>query len=462
MERPTATPRKILIASTGSNGDVLPFFGLAQRLRAAGHDVLVAASDNYAPPARALGLPFAIVGPPWDEAQLRVTFERILAEKAPLAQLARVIEAIVESERAAVAELRALSREVDVVVYPPLFVAAVAAARAEGTPHISVHFAPIHRGTGYGPTGDDLGELLNTAAWWLGARLLRRTTDAPLNTIVREAGLAPWTDILLEASHSTLLDIVAVSPHVMTKDPGWHSQTVVTGYWFVDESDFRPDPALAAFMRTTSPAARGRHRPTFAPSGLTSRFMAEEPPVVIGFGSMMGLDAARTTATILEVASGLGRRVVLQSGWAGLGASELPANVHVAPYVPHSWLFERAACVVHHGGAGTTAAAFRAGVPQTIVWHLGDQPVWGKRVADLGVGLTPCVHRDLDARWLHATIDRMLRDRVMQARARALGRAVREEDGLGEAVTAIERAMRAPRRAPGETEKRLEEASAGA
>lgn len=435
MERSTSPPRKILIASTGSNGDVLPFFGLAQRLRAAGHDVLVAASDNYAPPARALGLPFSVVGPPWDEAELRLTFQRILAEKAPLAQLARVIEGIVESERAAVAELRALAREVDVVIYPPLFVAAVAAARAEGTPHISVHFAPIHRGAGYGPTGHDLGVLLNTAGWWLAARLLRRTTDAPLNTIVREAGLAPWTDILLEASHSTLLDLVAVSPHVMTKDPGWHPQTVVTGYWFVDESHFQPDPALAAFV-------------------------AEEPPVVIGFGSMMGLDAAATTATILEAASGLGRRVVLQSGWAGLGARELPANVHVAPYVPHSWLFERAACVVHHGGAGTTAAAFRAGVPQTIVWHLGDQPVWGKLAADLGVGLTPCAHRELDARWLHATVDRMLRDRVMQARARSLGRAVRAEDGLGEAVAAIERAMLAPRPAPGDTERRLEPASA--
>ena len=77
--------------------------------------------------------------------------------------------------------------------------------------------------------------------------------------------------------------------------------------------------------------------------------------------------------------------------------------------------------VVHHGGAGTTAAAFRAGVPQTIAWHLGDQPVWGKRVADLGVGLTPCAHRELDARWLHAPVDRMLRDRVMQGRARSAG-----------------------------------------
>lgn len=438
MERPTAPPRrKILLATTGSNGDVLPFFGLAQRLRAAGHDVLIAASDNYAAPADALGLPFSAVGLPWDEAELRLTFERILAEKTPLTQLAQVTEAIVPSGREAVPALRALAREVDLVIYAPIFVAAVAAARAEGTPHISVHFAPIHRAVGYGPTGLDLGELLNVGGWWLASHVLRRATDTQLNTIVAEAGLAPWSDILLESSHSTLLDLVAVSPHVFAKDPGWPAETAVTGYWFVDESDFQPDPALAAFV-------------------------AEEPPVVIGFGSMMGLDVAATTATIAEVARGLNRRVVLQAGWAGLGGGELPPNVHVAPYVPHSWLFERAACVVHHGGAGTTAAACRAGVPQAIVWHLGDQPVWGKRVADLGVGPTPCAHRDLDARWLHATLDRMLRDSVMQRRARALGRAVRQEDGLGEAVAAIERAMLAPRRPPEETSKKREAASAHA
>src|SRR5678815_4085551 len=146
---------------------------------------------------------------------------------------------------------------------------------------------------------------------------------------------------------------------------------------------------------------------------------------------MMGFDAKKTIEIILEAARGLDRRVVVQSGWAGLAAGDVPKNVHVASFVPHDWLFSRAACVVHHGGAGTTAAAMRAGVPQTIVWHLGDQPVWGKRVAQLGVGLAPRSHHDLDAAWLRKTIERMTSDEAMKARAAELGAAIAKEDGLG-------------------------------
>ena len=407
---------RALLATIGSDGDVQPILALAQRLLARGHDVTLAASDRSAARAASLGIPFAPIGPPWDAAEIEKTFVRILAETNPLTQLQIVIESMEEEQRAVVPALMEMARAHDVVVHPPLLVSASAAARAVGTPHVSVHFAPLHRARGYGPTGTNLGPWLNALAWSLAARLLRKSGDAGLNTIVAAAGLPPWKNVLLEASHSQLLDLIEISPSVLPRDPLFPPQSVITGYWFVDEPDFVPDPELAAFV-------------------------SAEPPVVVGFGSMTGIDARERTSRLLEAVAGLGRRVVLQSGWAGIGEGELPSNVHRAGFVPHAWLFARAACVVHHGGAGTTAAAIRAGVPQAVVWHLGDQLAWGKIVKQLGVGPAPRAHRALDAKWLRKAIERLLGDEKMKGRARQLGEAARKEDGAGVAVTAIEEAV---------------------
>jgi sterol 3beta-glucosyltransferase len=379
---------RLLLASTGSEGDIRPFYALGRKLVAAGHDVTLAAADRWEARATELGIPFAAVER-WKDDAVRAIFARVLRERNPMKQLAVVLNGIAEDQRLAVPRLKELAKDTDVVVCPPLFVAAAAAARAVGTRHVSVQLAPVHAAEGYGPTGADWGAPLNRFSWWIAKALLRRATDARLNTIVRAAGLDDWRDIMLVSASSTLLDFVAVSPHFMPKDPAWGEHVVVTGYWFLDEPAARPDPRLEAFV------AEG------------------EAPVVVGFGSMMGLDAKKTMQIIL-------------------------ANVHVAPFVSHEWLFSRAACVVHHGGAGTTAAALRAGVPQTIVWHLGDQPVWGKRVVQRGVGLPMRSHHDLDARWLRTTIDRMTADDELKARARAMGEAIAEEDGLGRAVSALE------------------------
>jgi UDP:flavonoid glycosyltransferase YjiC (YdhE family) len=246
--------------------------------------------------------------------------------------------------------------------------------------------------------------------------MLRRRTDATLNTIVETAGLPPWHDVLADASPSLLLDLVAVSPRIMQKDPAWPASSHLTGYLFLDEPEFVPDPALAAFVE-------GKR------------------PVVIGFGSMHGFDAEQATGTILEAVHDLPRNVVLQAGWAGLGRAELPAHVHPVTFVPHSWLFPRAACAVHHGGAGTTAAAFRAGIPQTFVCHFGDQPTWARLAKARGVSAGSVRHKKLRGRWLRERIDRMLADEDLQRAARALGEAIRDENGAASAAELIERTV---------------------
>ena len=78
---------------------------------------------------------------------------------------------------------------------------------------------------------------------------------------------------------------------------------------------------------------------------------------------------------------------MLARGWAGLAAIDDAADCFVVGEVNQQALFPRTAAVVHHGGAGTTATASLAGVPQVVVPQIADQPHWAARVAELGIGV---------------------------------------------------------------------------
>ena len=116
----------------------------------------------------------------------------------------------------------------------------------------------------------------------------------------------------------------------------------------------------------------------------------------------------------------------------------LPANVFMVGSVPHSWLFPQMAAVVHHGGAGTTAAGLRAGVPSIPTPFFGDQPFWGQRVQALGVGPAPIPRRRLTVDRLAEAMRQVVTDTGMRRRAASLGAAIRAEEGVARAVAVIE------------------------
>ena len=133
-----------------------------------------------------------------------------------------------------------------------------------------------------------------------------------------------------------------------------------------------------------------------------------------------------------------GQRGVLSSGWGGLVHDTLPASVCMVESIPHEWLFPRMAAVVHHGGAGTTGASLSAGVPSVVTPVMGDQPFWGRRVHELGVGPKPIMRRRLTADHLAEAITQAMTDGGMRERARALGEKIRAEDGVATAVQVLE------------------------
>jgi UDP:flavonoid glycosyltransferase YjiC (YdhE family) len=210
------------------------------------------------------------------------------------------------------------------------------------------------------------------------------------------------------------------SRHVVPRPPDWSARNHVTGYWFLDRSaDWRPSSHLVDFL-ASGPA-----------------------PVYVGFGSMREQDAAELTQIVVEALRRARQRGVLLTGQAGLGAGKLPDEIFAVEAIPHDWLFPRMAAVVHHGGAGTTAAGLRAGLPSVIVPFKYDQPFWGRRVWELGVGPRPIPRRHLSVERLADAITAAVSDKEMRRRAQALGERIRQEDGVANAVEAFEDHCRA-------------------
>ncbi|KAL9001582.1 MAG: hypothetical protein Q9188_005448 [Gyalolechia gomerana] len=197
------------------------------------------------------------------------------------------------------------------------------------------------------------------------------------------------------------------SPALIPKPKDWGSHISVAGFYFLSlASQFTPDPDLATFLQ------------------------AGPPPVYIGFGSIVVDDPNAMTSLIFEAVKKSGQRALVSKGWGGLGSDnlEIPNNVFMLGNVPHDWLFKHVSCVVHHGGAGTTAAGIAAGKPTVIVPFFGDQPFWGSMVAKAGAGPWPIPHKQLTSENLAAAISEALQPEALQ-KARKLGSSISTESG---------------------------------
>jgi sterol 3beta-glucosyltransferase len=162
------------------------------------------------------------------------------------------------------------------------------------------------------------------------------------------------------------------------------------------------------------------------------------PPVYIGFGSMVDHEREEITQIVNHALRETNQRGILLGGWSGLGSGDLPDFILQIKEVPHDWLFPKMAAVVHHGGAGTTAAGLRAGVPSVIVPTFGDQFFWGWRVHELGVGPKPIPRNKLTVTNLTNAIQRSIYNDDIKNKASVIGQQIRAENGVERAVSMIE------------------------
>ncbi len=416
---------RIVLFGFGSRGDVQPLIALGQGLQAAGCDVAVAAGINFQGWITQHGLGFEPVhvdieaymqmdiGQEW----LGNSSSNPRRELQNMKRMADGIANIVADD------ILRMADRADVFISGVLTVEALAAlAQARGKRHLVALLAPFAP-TRSGAAG--LQALFPRAEsavnrWWgyFIELMLFSALRGPSDALRARLGLPRATRGGFLRAWNRTPTVIGASPQIVPPPPDWGAHIHVTGYWFLnDAAGWQPSPALAAFLN------------------------AGAPPVYIGFGSMSNRDPQGTTQTIIAALQAAGQRGVIYSGWAGLRAADLPPNIFLLDYAPHDWLFPRMAAVIHHGGAGTTGAGLRAGVPSAVVAHIGDQLYWGRRLHELGVGAAPLRRHQLTADRLAATITALTSSPAMQQRAAALGAVVRAEDGVSRAVAAISRAL---------------------
>jgi UDP:flavonoid glycosyltransferase YjiC (YdhE family) len=145
-----------------------------------------------------------------------------------------------------------------------------------------------------------------------------------------------------------------------------------------------------------------------------------------------------TAEIILNAIVKTKQRTIMLTGWGGLKKANLPDNVFMVDSIPISWLFPRVSAAIHHGGAGTTAEALKAGIPSVVIPFFGDQFFWGRRVFELGVGPEPIPRKKLTAERLSKAIQETMANPIMHQNAANLGAKIRMEDGIANAVAIIQ------------------------
>jgi sterol 3beta-glucosyltransferase len=410
----------IAIFTVGTQGDIRPCVALGAGLRRAGYPVRIVTSDNFESMVRAAGLDFF---------PLTANFQHLLDSNREMTEQGLNMTAMARISRRFYSDWAThWAREGMVaaagaglligVANSTLLAKAVAEAR--GIPFVAAQLQPLTPSRFMPPLvlsgAGKLPQALNLPLYNVLRLLVWYVMKPAINDVVRpQLGLPryPWYGPYFHSRQQRVL--YGFSHHVVPRPADWPDSAQITGYWFLDEPHWQPSQALRNFLD------------------------AGPKPIYVGFGSMVSAQVEQFTTCVLDAMGRTGQRAVLATGWGGLVAKEgaQDERIFMTQGAPHDWLFPRMAAAVHHGGAGTTAAAVRAGIPSVIVPFYGDQPFWARCLQREGVAPSALDRKNLDAEVLANAIESTLQG-SMRRSAAALGERVRAEDGVGAALRCLQ------------------------
>lgn len=421
----------IALISVGSRGDLEPYLVLLEALQQRGHSVTLIGSTNFAQASEQAGIPFHPV-----PSDIRELMESELGVQLMEGKSVQVLSN--EQRRQWLEAAWPVVQQCDLLLLPTLALWGYHLAEAAGCPLAMLCPFPVVATGDYpfvrfpkpaNPSHSKrlrwLKRRLNKLSYTL-VRLLSWRAEAKVIQAVRSELLGlnklPWAGIMArrcEPSHlRDPLVLNLYSPHVLPPASDWPQRVQVSGYCLREtqnSSRYQPPAALEAFLA------------------------AGEAPFYAGFGSMVPRDPERIGRLLVQAAQQAGQRLLLYPGWGKVMPSgSLPETVHLLEECPHRWLFPQLRGAVHHGGAGTTGTTLACGIPSTVVAFFMDQPAWGRTLEQLGV--SPATHQllTLSADALAASLRELAHNPIYTARAQVLRDQIAREDGVGNAVAALE------------------------
>ncbi len=407
---------KIVMVGWGTTGDVYPVLALAKRLLERGHQVQVCAPALYRDKILEVGAEFYEIGVAFDLEEFHAAMDAIILKRDPLAMMRLIVEeGIVQRGERWYQDCLAAMKGADLVICHSVDIPAQEAAICNGVPWLTVTYCPaIIKCLDFAPYPfPNWGRLFNAVVWKVAQLCLGSSIDPLFNQFIVSVGGKPRASVMLEGMYSPSLNLIAASP-VLCPPANFAPNHKFTGVWHLASPSYVPPPELVDFL------AEG------------------PPPIIITFGSMGGSNGRETTEILIDTIKKINQRAIIQAGWGKLGTQKALPDIFCTDYVPHQWLFPQGCCVVHHGGAGTTASVCRAKVPSVVVAHNADQPYWGKRLSDLGVAPKHLHRRNLTPERLAKRIQKVLDTPAMKERAGVLGKQMESEDGLTTALEMIE------------------------
>ncbi|CAM5270332.1 Glycosyltransferase OS=Streptomyces alboniger OX=132473 GN=CP975_15810 PE=4 SV=1 [Streptomyces alboniger] len=405
--------------TAGSRGDVAPYTGLGHGLALAGHEVTLVTHARFEPLAARAGLRFHPL-PVDPRAELESSRGRGLHRSATgVGKLVRVVAMARALAGRMTDDLVAAARASDALLLAaPLGPVGHAVAEGLSLPSLGVHLQPL------APTREFAPPLLGVGSW---GPVGNRAAGMGVCLAVEQVFAAAVPEVRSRLGLPRIRPAAALrtrerqrwpvfhgfSPLVVARPRDWRAGLDVAGYWWPYDEDTQLPPRLRDFL-DAGPA-----------------------PVFVGLGSATVPDPERLSADVVHALRTAGLRGVVQRGWAGLTATG--DDMLTVDEVPHSALFPRMAAVVHHAGAGTTAAGLRAGVPAVPVPIQFDEGFWAARLVGLGVAPRALPLRRLTSDALASALVRATRDSTYRQRAETLGAHIRAEDGVGPVRDAVSR-----------------------
>lgn len=422
-DAPALPPLQIVMLIVGTRGDVQPFVAIGKCLQEYGHRVRLATHSNFEEFVLSAGLEFyPLGGDPKVLAAYMVKNKGFLPSGPSEIQIQRhQIKEIIFSLLPACVDadpITEVSFEVDAIIANP---------PAYGHTHVAEALkVPLHIffTMPWTPT-NEFPHPLSRVMQQVGYRLSYQIVDSLIWLGIRDMinefrkkklKLRPVTYLSGSNNSPDVPYGYIWSPHLVPKPKDWGPKIDVVGFCFLDlASNYVPPDSLVKWLE------------------------AGKEPIYIGFGSLPVEEPEKMTRIIVKALENTGQRGIINKGWGGLGnLAERKDFIYLLDNCPHDWLFARCAAVVHHGGAGTTAAGLKAACPTTVVPFFGDQPFWGERVHARGVGPSPIPVDEFSLEKLVAAI-RVMLDPMVKERAVELSKAMENEDGVAGAVQAFHR-----------------------